>query len=180
MINHQQSTPIKTDKKESTNVVVSTESSNSDNIRNASRNTNTKDIKKVFVLGDIMIKHVQGWDITKRIDNKRKVYVRQFSASKVDCMKNYMKPCIRESNPDHLIFHVGTNDVPSNEKTKSIAESIVSLTKEVKASKLDVSISSIAPYNDNWSNKVMEVNSYLNSYSIFLLSATQPSTPKNI
>ena len=87
-----------------------------------------------------MIKHVQGWDITKRIDNKRKIYVRQFSASKVDCMKNYMKPCIRESNPDHLIFHVGTNDVPSNEKAKSIAESIVSLTKEVKASKLDVRV----------------------------------------
>ena len=140
MINHQQSTPIKTDKKKSTNVVVLTESSNSDNIRNASRNTNTKDIKKVFLLEDSMIKHVQGWDITKRIDNKRKIYVRQFSASKVDCMKNYMKPCIRESNPDHLIFHVGTNDVPSNEKAKSIAESIVSLTKEVKASKLDVRV----------------------------------------
>ena len=140
MINHQQSTPIKTDKKKSTNVVVLTESSNSDNIRNASRNTNTKDIKKVFVLEDSMIKHVQGWDITKRIDNKRKIYVRQFSASKVDCMKNYMKPCIRESNPDNLIFHVGTTDVPSNEKAKSIAESIVSLTKEVKASKLDVRV----------------------------------------
>ena len=97
----------------------------------------------------------------KRIDNKRMVYVRQFSGSKVDCMKDYMKPCIRENNRDHLIFHVGTNDVPSNKKAKSIAESIVSLAKEVKASKLDVSISSIIPCNDNWSNKVMEVNSYL-------------------
>ena len=72
-----------------------------------------------------------------------------------------MKPCIRENNRDHLIFHVGTNDVPSNKKAKSIAESIVSLAKEVKASKLDVSISSIIPRNDNWNNKVMEVNSYL-------------------
>ena len=113
------------------------------------------------MLGDSMVKHVQRWDITKRIDNKRKIYVRQFSASKVDCMKNYMKPCVRESNPDHLIFHVGTNDVPSNKKAKSIEESIVSSTKEVKASKLDVSISSIIPCNDNWNNKVMEVNSYL-------------------
>ena len=40
--------------KKSTNVIVSTESTNSDNIRNASWNTNTKDIKKVFVLGDNM------------------------------------------------------------------------------------------------------------------------------
>ena len=46
--------------KRSTNVVVSTESPSSDDIRNTSRNTNTKDIKKVFVLGDSMVKLVQG------------------------------------------------------------------------------------------------------------------------
>ena len=40
--------------KKSANVIVSTESPNSDSIRNASWNTNTKDIKKVFVLGDNM------------------------------------------------------------------------------------------------------------------------------
>ena len=112
-------------------------------------------------VGTQMVKLAQGWDIIKRINNKRKVYVRQFSGSKVDCMKDYMKPCIRENNRDHLIFHVGTNDVPSNKKAKSIAESIVSLAKEVKASNLDVSISSIIPCNDNWNNKVIEVNSYL-------------------
>ena len=72
-----------------------------------------------------------------------------------------MKPCIRENNPDHLIFHVGINDVSSNKKAKSIAESIVSFVKEVKASKLDVSISSIIPRNGNWNNKVIEINSYL-------------------
>ena len=87
--------------------------------------------------------------------------MRQFSGSKVDFMKDCMKPCIRENNPDHLIFHVGTNDVRSNKNAKSIAESIVSLAKEVNASKLDVSISSIIPRNGNWSNKVMEVNSYI-------------------
>ena len=54
----------------SPNIVVSTESPNSDDIRNTSGNANTKDIKKVFVLGDSMVKHVQGWDITKKIDNK--------------------------------------------------------------------------------------------------------------
>ena len=46
--------------KGSPNVVVSTEISNSRDIRNTSRNTNTKDIKKVLVLGDSMINHVQG------------------------------------------------------------------------------------------------------------------------
>ena len=90
--------------------------------------------------------------------------MRQFSGPKVDCMKGYMKTCIRENNPGYLIFHVKTNDVPSNKKAKRIAESILSLAKEVKASKLDVSISSIIPRNDNWNNKVMEVNSYLKNF----------------
>ena len=102
------------------------------------------------MFGDSMVKHVQGWDITKIIDSKRKVYV-----------KDYMKPCIRKNNLDHLIFHVRANDVPSIKKAKSIAESIVSFAKEVKASKLDVSISSIISRIENWNNKVMEVNSYL-------------------
>ena len=72
-----------------------------------------------------------------------------------------MKPCIRENSVDHLIYHVGTNNVPSSKKAKCFAEWILSFAKEVKASKLDVSISSIVPRNDNWKNKVMEVNSYL-------------------
>ena len=63
-------------------------------------------------------KHVQGWGITKRTHNKRKVFMRPFPGSKVDCMKDYMKPCITENNSDNLIFHVGTNDVPSNKKSK--------------------------------------------------------------
>ena len=99
-------------------------------------------------------------------------------------MKDYMKPCIRENNPDHLIFHVGTNDVPSNKKAKCIAESILSLAKEAKASKLDVSISSIIPRNDNWNNKVMEVNSYLKdlceSIDIIFISNTTINLKKHL
>ena len=72
-------------------------------------------------------------------------------------MKDYTKPCIRENISEHVIFHVGTNGVPSNKKAKCIAESIVSLSKEVKASKLDV----IIPRNYNWNNRIMKVNSYL-------------------
>ena len=68
-----------------------------------------------------------------------------------------MKPCIRENNPDHLIFHVETNDALSEKKAKSVKEQ-----KEVKARKLDVSISSIIPRNDNWDNwDNWEVNIYL-------------------
>ena len=99
-------------------------------------------------------KSVQGWN---RKDNKKKVYVRQFSESKVDCMRDYIKLCIRENDPVHLMFLIITNKAPSIEKAKSIAESILSLAKEAKAINLDDSI---------WNNKVMEVNSYLTLFSM--------------
>ena len=70
--------------------------------------------KKVFVLGDSMVKHIQGWDITKKLENKDKVYFRQFAGSKVICMNDYVKQCILENNPNHIIFHVGTNDIPTS------------------------------------------------------------------
>ena len=30
--------------------------------------------KKVFVLGDSMVKHIQGWDITKKLENKQSLH----------------------------------------------------------------------------------------------------------
>ena len=63
-----------------------------------------------------------------------------------------------------------------------MAESIVSLAKKVKESKLDVSISSIIPRNDSWNNKVMEVNSSLKdlceSNDIPFISSTIINPPK--
>ena len=42
-------------------------------------------------------------------------------------MNDYVKPCIRENNPDHIIFHVGTNDIPTSKDPLAIAQSIVDL-----------------------------------------------------
>ena len=81
-------------------------------------------------------------------------------------------------------IHVGTKDVPSNKTAKYFAESILSLTKEVKASKLDASILSIIHPNDNWNDKVMEVNSYSKdlreSNDIPFISNTTTNTMKHL
>ena len=42
----------------SPNVIVSSEKPNNNDIRNTSKKTHTRDFKKVFALGDSMIKHV--------------------------------------------------------------------------------------------------------------------------
>ena len=106
-----------------------------------------KNKQKVFILGDSIVKHIQGWEITKTLDNKQKVYVRQFSGSKVSCMKDYVKPSIRENNPGH-IFHIGTNSVPPEKTPQVIAQSIVDLAKSVANDNLQVTVSSIVPRND--------------------------------
>ena len=64
-------------------------------IRNASKNTNTK-------------------DITKRIDNKRKVYVRQFSGSKVDCMKERLHETLYQREQSR------SSDISCRDKRRSI------------------------------------------------------------
>ena len=76
--------------------------------------------KKVFVLADSMVKHMQGWGITKKVENKHKVYIRKFAGSEVICINDYVKTCIHENNPDHIIFRVGTNDIPTSKDPLAI------------------------------------------------------------
>ena len=76
--------------------------------------------EKVFVLVDSMVKHIQGWDITKKVVNKHKVYIRKFAGSEVICINDYVKTCIRENNPDQIIFRVGTNDIPTSKDPLAI------------------------------------------------------------
>ena len=47
-------------------------------------------------------------------------------------MKDYIKPCIRENNPNHEIIHVGTNKSDSKRQTEMIAKSIIDVAKSVR------------------------------------------------
>ena len=53
--------------------------------------TASEDKKNIFILGGSMVKHVEGWKLSKNVDRKDKVYVRSFSSAKVKCMKDYVK-----------------------------------------------------------------------------------------
>ena len=108
-----------------------------------------------------MVKHIQGWDITKKLKSKHKVYVRQFAGSKVICINDYVKPCMRENNSDHIIFHVGRNDIPTSKDPLAIAQPFVDLAKSVMTQDRCVTVSGIIPWKDQWNNKVGEVNDSL-------------------
>ena len=168
-------TSSKKDNKINKNEITLVESSDNNNRSNEAKNDDnpsTEEKKqtkepiankksKVFILGDSMVKHIQGWEINRKLDYKENVYVRQFSGAKINCMSDYVKPCTRENNPDHIIFHVGTNDIPSTKTPEFIARSILDLAKNVFSENCSVSVSNIIPRNDQWNNKVREVNDCL-------------------
>ena len=51
--------------------------------------------KSLAILGDSMVKHLNGWEMCKKI-KKCKVYVRSFPGAKVQCMEDYKKRSIRD------------------------------------------------------------------------------------
>ena len=94
------------------------------------------------------LKHINGLEISKRLQSDCKVYVKQFLGARTKCMKDYMKASLRE-NPHHLILHVGINDLNKKRCPKLIAKSIVGLATTLKGNSRDVSVSNIVVRTDN-------------------------------
>ena len=49
-----------------------------------------------------MIKKPNGYLLTKKIRHKHLVKVRSNSGAKISCMKDHVKPALRDINPDHM------------------------------------------------------------------------------
>ena len=81
------------------------------NRNNNSENRNNKNKTSVYILGDSMVKKLNGYLLTRKIKHKHLVKVRSFSGAKISCMTDHVKPTLRDINPDHIILHAGTNDL---------------------------------------------------------------------
>ena len=68
-----------------------------DNLPKDTNNTN------IYILGDSIVKHVEGWKLKNSLGNNHNVYVRNFPGVQVKCMRP-AKSCIRENNPDYVIL----------------------------------------------------------------------------
>ena len=119
----------------------------------------TSDEKRIFIVGDSIIKNVNGYEVSGKTDHCR-VYIRPFLGAKVRCMEDHIKPVLRDK-PDHIIFHIGTNEFPSNKNREVIANSIIKLVLSAKSESCDVSISNIVVWKDRHQNKCQEVNDHL-------------------
>ena len=120
--------------------------------------------KKVFILGDSIIKHVKSYSLSESLDNC-KICVKDLPGARVRCMQDYVRPTIRE-NPNHIILHVGTNDLTTNIPTEKVVESIIDLASSLKSNSCSVAISNITVRNDRYRKKVVQVNRHLKTLCI--------------
>ena len=125
----------------------------------STNNREHEDKKNVIILGDSVIKHVNGYDMARKLA-ECKVFVKSFSGAKVRCLKDHTKPSLRE-NPYHFVLHIGTNDLNSDRSPELIAKSITDVGSSLKNDSHDVSISSIVVRNDKFKEKAVQVNENL-------------------
>ena len=112
-----------TDKSEgasSSKTHVNDEAVNQDQPSNADKR------KTTIIVGDSILSKLHGW---KMSDKSNRISIRSFPGSKVDDMKDYIKPSIK-CKPNNLILHVGTNNLKLNELIV-IAEEIVKMCETI-------------------------------------------------
>ena len=75
-------------------------------------------------------------------------------------MADYAKPTSK-TDPDHIILHVGTNNLPTRKTPNEIAKRIVLLALALKTKSHDVSILSLTARSDQYCKKAIKVNKKL-------------------
>ena len=105
-----------------------------------------------------MVKHLNGWEMSKKLNANCKVFVKTFSGAKTTCMNDYVKPSVR-SSPDHFIFYVGRNYLSSDKSSEEIARSITDLATSIKNEKhISISNTIIRADDKKLEEKRCEVN----------------------
>ena len=81
------------------------------NRNNNNENKNNKNKTKVYILGDNVVKKLNGYLLTRKIKYKHLVNVLSFSGAKISFMTDHVKQTFRDINPDHIVLHASTNDL---------------------------------------------------------------------
>ena len=123
--------------------------------------------------------------MSNKVKSDCKIFVQHFSGGTTNCMEDYMKLSLQK-DPNHIILHVGTNDVILDRTSQDIATSIVNLVYSMKDENCDVSISKIILRTDNkkFSQKSWEVNTHLKDMckemNIYLIDNTNKIKAKHL
>ena len=117
-----------------------------------------KDQKKIFIVGDSMIKNITGTGISRTNTVKMRPHP---GATTID-INDYIKPELRQ-NPDVVIIHSGTNDLPNNVNTvKKIKKLIKEIEEYHQENTPQIAISSIINrYDQDYSEEIENINDKL-------------------
>ena len=128
---------------------------NGSNIENGINESTVKSNqgKLAFILGDSMVKDVDGYLLTGSINRKFVAKVRTFSSAKTIDMEDYTKPTKRDFNPDLYILHVGKNDLSLDDRPEVISSRIIDIAKSLMTEKNKIFISNIIPKGDKYKEK---------------------------
>ena len=119
--------------------------------------------KTTIILGDSIIKNVDGWRMKKALKTDDRICVRSVASATSTQMIHYAQ-CVLEENPDKVILHVGTNDINSTKSTDEIANKIMEVVDVIQQRDKEVIVSALIRRNNNeCNNKVMQVNTSLKS-----------------
>ena len=108
-----------------------------------------------------MVKKLNGFLLTRRLDHKCLVKVRPFNSAKVRCKHDHVKPTVRDFDRDHIILHCETNDLNSDRTSSQFAREIIDLAISLKSDKNKILISLLTPRSDKFNIKASEVNNRL-------------------
>ena len=97
----------------------------------------------VIIAGNSMIRGQKGWMMSR----SKNVNCKAFSGATCDDMEHYLNP-ILSRKPDHIVLHVGTNDLRDSSPT-NVIDKIKKLTDKITVSGINCFISSLIIRNDS-------------------------------
>ena len=122
-------------------------------------NNSDKWKSNVTILGDSIVKHVEGRRIQHSLKSQQRITVKSFPGATTEDMNHYAIPTMKKK-PRMLILHVGTNDLKSGQTPCEIARKIHKLAENLKSNDTEVVISEIVARADSneANDKVIAVN----------------------
>jgi len=125
-----------------------------DNTQPKSNSTNQR--KCVSILGDSLLKQVNGYQLSNQCNVK--VHVKSFSGATTNDMMDYVKPTMKRKQ-DMVILHCGTNDLKITENNDMVAKNIIELGVNLSDETM-VCISGLVMRNDDTrlSKRISEIN----------------------
>ena len=111
-----------------------------------------------------MVKKLNGFLVTWKLNHKCLVQVRPFNSAKMRCMHDHAKPAVRDFDLDHfiLILHCGANDSNSDRISSNIGGEIIDPALSPKSDKNKISVLLLlTPRSNKLNNRASEVNNLL-------------------